>query len=337
LGEAIGIIAAQSIGEPGTQLSMRTYHTGGVAVVADITQGLPRVEELFEARIPHSPAILADLPGKVSIAEKDKNIVITITSAHVADEEYTIYPNTVFKVDNNDKVSDNQILAILPDQTEIRSRFRGIVTITSDQIIVRHPGKIAKDFPIPPHLPIIINDGDEVEQGDPLTEGHFNLAELLRLKNDQAVIKYLISEIQKTYMYVGSTIHDKHLEVIIRQMFSKVRITDPCDSDFLPREIIDRNHLQKTNDDLLAANKKPAKYENIIMGITKVSLKTDSFLSAASFQETTGVLLNAAIQGKVDYLRGLKENTIIGKLIPTGTGFSSERYQKIMSAINAEK
>ena len=336
-GEAIGIIAAQSIGEPGTQLSMRTYHTGGVAVVADITQGLPRVEELFEARIPHSPAILAEFSGKVTITEKDKSVVITISSSNVADEEYSIYPNTTFKVENLDKVSDNQILAILPDQTEIRSRFRGVVTITTDKIIVKHPGKITKDFPIPPHLPIIVNDGQDVEQGDPLTEGHFNLAELLRLKGDLAVKKYLISEIQKTYMYVGSTIHDKHLEVIIRQMFSKVRITDPCDSDFLPREIIDRYHLQKTNDALVADKKNPAKFENIIMGITKVSLKTDSFLSAASFQETTGVLLNAAIQGKMDYLRGLKENTIIGKLIPTGTGFSPERYQKIMAALSEEK
>ena len=337
LGEAVGIVAAQSIGEPGTQLSMRTFHTGGVAAVADITQGLPRVEELFEARTPHSAAILADLGGKVKISEKDKSLVVTVTATNVPDEEYLFNPEgSNLKITTGEKVSDNQILVILPDQTEIRALFRGTVNIKKDKITVKHPGKITKDYPIPSHLPLIVKEGDTIVRGDALTEGHLNLSELLRYKGDLAVKKYLISEIQKTYMYVGSTIHDKHLEIIIKQMFSKVRITDPQDSEYLPREIVDLYRLTKNNQDLIKEGKKPAKYENIIMGITKVSLKTDSFLSAASFQETTGVLLNAAIQGKIDYLRGLKENTIIGKLIPTGTGFSQERYKKIMKAISKE-
>lgn len=336
LGEAIGIVAAQSIGEPGTQLSMRTFHAGGIASMADITQGLPRVEELFEARSPQNAAILSDLGGKVSVSERDKNILITITATNVPAEEYEYMPDSTLKVQNGDKVSDNQILAVLSDQTEIRSVFRGLIEIKNNLIIVKHPGKITKDFPIPPHLPIIVSNDDVIEKGDPLTEGHFNLGELLKFKGDLAVKKYLISEIQKTYMYVGSTIHDKHLEVIIKQMFSKVRITDTHDSDYLPREIIDLFEVKKYNDILIKKGLKPAKYEPIIMGITKVSLKTYSFLSAASFQETTGVLLNAALRGKIDYLRGLKENTIIGKLIPVGTGFSPERYAKILLAMANE-
>ena len=333
MGEAVGIVAAQSIGEPGTQLSMRTFHTGGVAVVADMTQGLPRVEELFEARTPHSAAILTDISGRISIHEKEKNLVITITSNEVPHEEYDLPEDAIIKVKSGEKITDNQILAVLSDQTEVRTVFRGIVNIRKNKITIKHPGKITKDFPIPSHLPITVNEGDKVERGDALTEGHLNLSELLKYKDDLAVKKYLIKGIQQTYMYVGSVIHDKHLEVIVRQMFSKVRITDPADSSFLHREIIDRTKLQRVNEHLVKEGKKTAKYEDIIMGITKVSLKTDSFLSAASFQETTGVLLNAAIQGKTDYLRGLKENTIIGKLIPTGTGFSPERYDKIMKAI----
>jgi len=333
-GTAVGIIAAQSIGEPGTQLSMRTFHTGGVAQVADITQGLPRIEELFEARVPNDAAILAELDGKVSIAEKDKGVVVTVTAKNVPDEEFTLPKGSTFKVENNDKVTDHQVLALLPDQSEIRCQFRGIVTIRGQKITVKHPGKIAKDYQVQPNMAVIVNDGDMVARGDALTEGHFNLSELLRLKGDLAVKKYLIAEIQKTYMFVGSFINDKHLETIIRQMFSKVRIADPMDSEFLPREIVDLNELMKESRRLTKAKKNPPKYEHIVMGITKVSLKTESFLSAASFQETTSVLMNAAIKGKVDHLRGLKENTIIGKLIPAGTGYSKERYEKIMKAMN---
>jgi len=332
-GTAVGIIAAQSIGEPGTQLSMRTFHTGGVAQVADITQGLPRIEELFEARVPNDAAILSELSGKVTIAEKDKGIVMTVTAKNVPDEEYNLPENSTLKVENNDKVNDHQVLVILPDQSEIRCQFRGIVNIRGNKITVRHPGKIAKDYQVQPNMSITVNDGDVVEKGDALTEGHLNLSELLRLKGDLAVKKYLIAEIQKTYMFVGSFINDKHLETIIRQMFSKVRITDPMDSDFLPREIVDINELMKENQTILKAKKKTPKFEHIVMGITKVSLKTESFLSAASFQETTSVLMNAAIKGKVDHLRGLKENTIIGKLIPAGTGYNKARYEKILKAI----
>nr|HPH78875.1 DNA-directed RNA polymerase subunit beta' [bacterium] len=333
-GVAVGIIAAQSIGEPGTQLSMRTFHTGGVASAADITQGLPRVEELFEARIPHNPAILADLGGKVSISEKNNELVVTVTSNKIPEEEYIFTKDSTMKVQNGEKVSDNQIICVLPDQTEIRAIYRGQIQINGNKISIKHPQKISKDFIIPVNYSLLVQEGDMIERGDALTEGHFNLSELLTYKNDLAVKKYLISEIQKTYMFVGSTIHDKHLEIIVRQMFSKVRITDPQDSEYLPREIVDLNELSKVNSKLAEQGQKIALHEPIVMGITKVSLKTESFLSAASFQETTSVLMNAAIKGKVDYLRGLKENTIIGKLIPVGTGFSPERYEKIIRDIS---
>ncbi len=330
MGVAVGIVAAQSIGEPATQLTMRTFHTGGVASAADITQGLPRVEELFEARIPSSAAILSDLSGKVTISEKNNNLVITVTSKNIPEESYHFPKEASLRVEKGEKVTDNQVLVILPDQSEIRAKYRGEVMISGNKISVNHPQKISKDFIIPPNYSLLIQDGDTVSAGDPLTEGHFNLAELLQYKGDLAVKKYIISEIQKTYMFVGSSIHDKHLEIVVRQMFSKVRITDPQDSEYLPREIVDVNELNKANQKLLKSKKKPALSEAIVMGITKVSLKTESFLSAASFQETTSVLMNAALRGKVDHLRGLKENTIIGKLIPVGTGYSPERYAKII-------
>ncbi len=329
-GVAVGIIAAQSIGEPSTQLTMRTFHTGGVASTADITQGLPRIEELYEARVPSSAAILSDLSGKASVSEKNDDLVVTVTSKNIPEEVYTFPKEATLKVENGEKVIDNQSIVVLPDQTEIRAQYRGDVSISGNQISIKHPQKISKDYIIPPNYSLMISDGDVVERGSALTEGHFNLAELLLLKGDLAVKKYLIGEIQKTYMYVGSTIHDKHLEIIVRQMFSKVRITDPQESEYLPREIVDQNQLNKDNEVLIKAKKKPALSEPIVMGITKVSLKTESFLSAASFQETTSVLMNAALQGKSDMLRGLKENTIIGKLIPVGTGFSQERYDKII-------
>jgi DNA-directed RNA polymerase subunit beta' len=234
------------------------------------------------------------------------------------------------KVQNGEKVTDNQIICVLPDQTEVRAIYRGQIQIAGNKISIKHPQKISKDFIIPPNYSLQVQEGDLIERGDALTEGHYNLSDLLTYKDDLAVKKYLIAQIQKTYMFVGSTIHDKHLEIIVRQMFSKVRITDPQDSEYLPREIIDLTELTKVNKKLTDKGLKIALHEPIVMGITKVSLKTESFLSAASFQETTSVLMNAAIKGKVDFLRGLKENTIIGKLIPVGTGFSPERYDKII-------
>ena len=273
IGEPIGTIAAQSIGEPGTQLTMRTIHSGGVAGVADITQGLPRVEELFEARKPKGLAIVSEIAGKVSISEEKKKKIVTVTS----------------KEDS-------------------------------------------KKYPIPFGSKLAVNDGDVIEAGDQLTEGSINPNEILTIKGPDAVHEYLVQEIQKVYRNQGVDINDKHIEIIARQMLKKMKITDSGDSLLLAGTLIDINKFNEINAELKAQKKKPAQGKRVLQGITKAALSTDSFLSAASFQETTRVLTEAAIKGKADDLVGLKENVIIGKLIPAGTGM--RRYQE--THINTE-
>ena len=274
IGEAVGIIAAQSIGEPGTQLTMRTIHSGGVAGVADITQGLPRVEELFEARKPKGLAIITEIDGKVKIKETKKK----------------------------------------------------------KEVIVKGKDE-AKTYTIPFGSKMKVKDGDMVEVGQPLIEGSINPAEILAIKGPEGVYEYLISEVQKVYRNQGVDINDKHIEVIGRQMLKKVRIDDNADTDMFPGSLIDMYEFEERNKQAIAEGKRPATGKRVLLGITKASLATDSFLSAASFQETTRVLTEAAVKGKVDDLVGLKENVIIGKLIPAGTGM--KRYQN--RHINTEK
>ena len=268
IGEAIGIVAAQSIGEPGTQLTMRTFHTGGVAG-DDITQGLPRVEELFEARTPKGQAIITEKEGYVKIISK-KNIRRIV----IEDEE----------------------------------------------------GK-KKTYQIPYGSQIIVKDGQYVQVGDKLTEGPLDPSTLLKIKGERAVQKYILEEIQNVYRSQGVETNDKHIEVIIRQMMRKVRVISPGDTDFLPGSLVSKHELKEANKKVLAENGEPAEAKSEILGITKASLATDSFLSAASFQETTRVLTEAALEGKLDKLLGLKENVIIGQLIPAGTGM--RRYRGI--------
>jgi len=274
IGEAIGIIAAQSIGEPGTQLTMRTIHSGGVAGVADITQGLPRVEELFEARKPKGLAIISEIAGTVKIKETKKKKEVVVTS------------------------SDN-----------------------------------SKTYTIPFGSKMKVRDGDIVEVGQPLIEGSVNPAEILALKGPEGVYEYLITEVQKVYRNQGVDINDKHIEVIGRQMLKKVRVEDNGDTDMFPGALVDMYDFEDKNNEATAEGKRPATGKRVLLGITKASLATESFLSAASFQETTRVLTEAAVKGKVDDLVGLKENVIIGKLIPAGTGM--QRYQDLH--INTEK
>ena len=268
IGEAVGIIAAQSIGEPGTQLTMRTIHSGGVAGVADITQGLPRVEELFEARKPKGLAIITEIDGKVKIKETKKK----------------------------------------------------------KEVVVKGKDE-AKTYTIPFGSKMKVKDGDMVEVGQPLIEGSINPAEILAIKGPEGVYEYLISEVQKVYRNQGVDINDKHIEVIGRQMLKKVRIDDNADTDMFPGSLIDMYEFEERNKQAVAEGKRPATGKRVLLGITKASLATDSFLSAASFQETTRVLTEAAVKGKVDDLVGLKENVIIGKLIPAGTGM--KKYQNI--------
>ena len=274
IGDAVGIIAAQSIGEPGTQLTMRTFHTGGVAG-ADITHGLPRVVEIFEARNPKGAAMLAEVGGKVEVEEQDRTIKVTVV------------PNAL---DENGEP--------IP----------------------------AKEYSFPRRTRLLVTQGDVVEPGDALNEGSLNPSELLALKGSTATELYLVGEVQKVYKSQGVDIHDKHIELIVRQMLKKVRVESAGDTDLLPGQLVDKVVLERANEGR-KAKKELATFEPLILGITKASLATESFLSAASFQETTKVLTDAAIEGKVDHLLGLKENVIIGKLIPAATGL--KRYRTI--------
>ncbi len=283
IGEAVGIIAAQSIGEPGTQLTMRTFHTGGIAG-GDITQGLPRVEELFEARKPKKAAVLSEIAGTVHIEEGKRG--------------------TLFNV----SVTDNE---------------------NGD----------SKTYPIPSNVPLKVKEGDVIEQGQELTEGPLNPHDVLRTRNVAAVHDYLIQEVQRVYRQQGVDINDRHIEVIVRQMMKKVRVESAGDTELLPGTVLDELEFDAANEELAAKSEAtglpytPATCSPMLMGITKASLATDSFLSAASFQETTRVLTEAAIKGKVDPLHGLKENVIIGKLIPAGSGvstYSESGYEEVV-------
>ena len=269
VGESVGIIAAQSIGEPGTQLTMRTFHTGGVAG-GDITQGLPRVEELFEARKPKGLAIITEIPGIAVINDTKKKREIIVTDQETGD---------------------------------------------------------SKTYLIPYGSRIKITDGQLLEAGDELTEGSVNPHDILRIKGVRAVQDYMLREVQRVYRLQGVEISDKHIEVLVRQMLKKIRIEDNGDTEFLPGTLVDVLDFEEVNEQLEKEGKTPAEGKQVMLGITKASLATESFLSAASFQETTKVLTEAAIKGKVDHLVGLKENVIIGKLIPAGTGL--KRYSEI--------
>jgi len=268
VGSAVGIIAAQSIGEPGTQLTMRTFHTGGIAAAADITQGLPRIEELFEARKPKGQGIISDIPGTITVTEKVHKREVTVTNSSLAD---------------------------------------------------------SKTYLIPYGSKILVSEGEQVEAGDSITEGSINPHDILRIIGVKALESYILMEVQRVYRMQGVDISDKHVEVIIKQMMNKIRIEEAGDTSLLPGSLITIFEYEQQNELALKEGKEPAQGETTLLGITKSSLATDSFLASASFQETTRVLTDAATKGKVDALLGLKENVIIGKLIPAGTGMRKYR------------
>ncbi len=331
LGQAVGIIAAQSIGEPGTQLTMRTFHTGGVAG-EDITQGLPRVEELFEARIPKGQATMTEIDGTVEVppASGDQPITVRVAHREAYDTNFKLTPQHEILVANGDEVSEGQLLARLgedDDLVEVKAPSAGRVTKKGNSLTLHTEELDVREYPVPHSARLRVSDGDIVSAGDPLTEGSLNPKDLLLIKGVDTVQRFLVAEVQKVYRSQGVTISDKHIEIIVRQMLRKVTIDNPGDTELLPSELIDRFEFEETNNRILAEGGEPATAQTVLLGVTKASLNTSSFLAAASFQETTRVLTEAAINGAKDHLIGLKENVIIGKLIPAGTGAEARRLQ----------
>ena len=328
VGEAVGIIAAQSIGEPGTQLTMRTFHTGGVASAAgaDITAGLPRVEELFEARIPKGKAEISHIDGIVEIIRGDTGTKVKVTSVEQFDAPLRLPAGAELLAAAGDLVEKNQVLARVPGRdggsgaAEVAAPEKGILVRDGDNLAVRAEDRVEREYSIPHNAKLLVENGQEVRAGDAITDGPINPQEYLDTRGRDAVQRYLVKEVQKVYRSQGVTINDKHIEIIVRQMLRKVRIDQPGDTDLLPTELIDHLDFEEANNRVLAEGGEPATAQTVLLGVTKASLNTSSFLAAASFQETTRVLTEAAINGAKDHLIGLKENVIIGKLIPAGTG-----------------
>jgi DNA-directed RNA polymerase subunit beta' len=319
-------MAAQSIGEPGTQLTMRTFHTGGVAG-QDITQGLPRVEELFEARPIRHPAILASVAGIVSVTDEGKGAK-RISIEHDATEEVSHQvpkkKSITVKVKDGEKVKAGQVL-FTDGGVGTVAKVAGIVRIADKKMTVVTENQKKKEYFVPSGQMVWIKDGDLVSKGDQLTDGSLDLHQVFYLSGQEAVERYIIKEIQYIYSSQGQKLNDKHIEVVVRQMFSRVYITESGDTNFLSGEVVERTKFVESNDEVAKKNGTLAEGEQLLLGITKASLSIDSFLSAASFQETARVLIDAAVSGKIDRLRGLKENVIIGKLIPAGTGFNPNK------------
>ncbi|HZM23972.1 MAG TPA: DNA-directed RNA polymerase subunit beta' [Anaerolineales bacterium] len=332
LGSAVGIVAAQSIGEPGTQLTLRTFHTGGVAAGgADITTGLPRVEELFEARKqPKGEAVVAEISGTIRVNQSEKYAdlrEITIEHSELVSDEYSIPEEWKFAVKDEAEVKAGDVLATQGD-AKIVAQHGGRVRVEKKErkVIVSYDQREEVSYEIPTTSRLLVKNNEKIEAGQPLTEGSLNPHRVLKIQGREACQMYLMTEVQKVYRSQGQNIHDKHFEVIIRKMMSKIQVTRPGDTKFLPGDAVDRLELRKLNEQLLAEGKQPAKFSEVLLGVTKASLSTDSFLSASSFQHTIKVLAGAAIGSTTDPLYGLKENVIIGKLIPAGTGFIHGRF-----------
>ena len=330
-GQAVGIIAAQSIGEPGTQLTMRTFHTGGVAGL-DITSGLPRVEELFEARVPKGAAILADIDGIVEIDTSDEGRRLRMVSREEFREDYSVPEGSQLLVEQGEDVEPGMILAsTLPaltgdngsseEETEpglqVVANFVGRVELSPEGISITWEDIEEREHIIPAHAHILVSDGDQVKAGGALTGGPLNPHDILHIRGKDELQRYLVDEVQQVYQSQGVTIHDKHIEIILRQMLRRVSVESTGDCDFIPGQMVDKYEFQAKNAKVLAEGGEPATAKPVLLGVTRASLLTDSFLSAASFQETTRVLTQAAVSGAQDWLLGLKENVIIGRLIPS--------------------
>jgi len=334
---AVGIIAAQSIGEPGTQLTLRTFHTGGV-VGLDITSGLPRVEELFEARPPKGQAIISEIDGLVEVTQSEEGKGIRVASSEVYRDEYLLPSDWPVMVKNGQWVDIGAVLACPQSEAEaspqsvalatevesILARVAGEVTIDGEQLIINYTEEEQREYAVPASAHIRVQTGEQIKAGQQLTEGSINPQDILHILGKEATLQYLVDEVQKVYRSQGVNINDKHIEVIVHRMLSKVRIDSSGDTELVPGELVDVFRYEDINAKVLAEGGEPATANTVLMGITRASLNTDSWLAAASFQETTRVLTEAAIKGEIDRLVGLKENVIIGKLIPACCPVSDE-------------
>ncbi len=346
IGEAVGIIAAQSIGEPGTQLTMRTFHTGGIASVADITSGLPRVEELFEARTPKGQAILSDIDGMVDLLETTEGLVVQVSDRETMQQDIAVPKGWEIKVKDGDNVIVGTELIspkgqlITPKDTksnpskivQSESSYAGVsgkLKVTKQKITITWVNEETREYLIPAASNLIVSEGDPVKAGDPLTSGPKSPQQILVIQGIHNVQEYLIEEVQNVYLSQGVSINDKHIEVIVSQMLRKVRITSQGDTDYIPGELVVINDFGSKNEEIMAEGGEPATASPVLLGITRASLNMDSFLAAASFQETTRVLTEAATNGQVDELRGLKENVIIGRLIPARFDETEEGRAKL--------
>jgi DNA-directed RNA polymerase subunit beta' len=350
MGSAVGIVAAQSIGEPGTQLTLRTFHTGGVAAGGDITTGLPRVEELFEARkTPKGEAVVSEISGVVRVMQSDRYSdlrIAHIEHSEMVNDEYDLPAGWTVSVLDETEVAQGDVIAYRSEASGDGNGSEAVPTVnalnagrvrleTNDganvKVVVSFERHQEAEYDIPSTARMLVRDGDHVEAGQALTEGSLDPHRILRIQGRIACQMYLLTEVQKVYRSQGQNINDKHFEVIIRKMMSKVYIKTSGDTNYLPSQLVDNLELRRVNEQLRSEGKRPARSQDILLGITKASLSTDSFLSASSFQHTIKVLAGAAIASTEDPLFGLKENVIIGKLIPAGTGFVHGRFANLES------
>jgi DNA-directed RNA polymerase subunit beta' len=334
LGAAVGIVAAQSIGEPGTQLTLRTFHTGGIAHGGDITHGLPRVEELLEARKhPKGEAIMADIGGRVEVLRGENGLrTVKVVDSRVVRDTYALKRGwKVLLEEGQETVEAGEVLATRGEK-EIQVRHGGRLVVEEEGVSVVYDEREEREYEIPSSARLLVREGQRVEAGEQITEGSKNPHTILSVLGREATQLYLLQEVQKVYRSQGVNIHDKHFEVIIAKMLSRVQVLRSGDTELLPGDLVDRLVFANLNGQVSGEGGQPASAKPVLLGVTKAALNTDSFLSASSFQHTIKVLAGAAIEGKQDELKGLKENVIIGKLIPAGTGFWEAHQEELLEA-----